>query len=134
MRRFFVLILCLVCTARTVSAETRQLVINSVVVDPVSGLSLVSGKYLGSNPTVTINDIRVQVLSGSSSLLLIELPASVRSQRGTYRLAINRDHTPAVFDYICARDRWFRSVDWNGGATGPQGPAGPAGPWDPLEP
>ena len=71
MRRFTILVLCLMCTARTVSAEQRQLVINSVVVDPNSGLSLVSGKYVGSNPTVTINDIRVQVLSGSSQLLLI---------------------------------------------------------------
>ena len=40
MRRFVVLILCLMCTSRTVFAETRQLVINNVVVDQRSGLSL----------------------------------------------------------------------------------------------
>src|SRR5258706_3368494 len=94
MRRFILLILCLVCTTRTVSADTRQLVIHNVIVDLRSGLSLVSGKYFGSTPTVTINDIRVSVLNGSSQLLLIELPASVRVQPGTYRITRERDRTP----------------------------------------
>jgi hypothetical protein len=57
-----------------------------VLVDQASGLSLVSGNYFGWAPTVTINDIQVQVLSASSQLLLIEVPVSVRGQAGTYRL------------------------------------------------
>ena len=131
MRRFTILILCLVCTSRTVSAQTRQLVINSVVVDQASGLSLVSGTYFGSTPTVTINDIRVQVLSGSSQLLLIELPASVRAQPGTYRLIVDRDHGPKgqdMFALTIASEPAPAPLSSNIGSMRSPGPAGPAGP------
>ncbi len=126
MRRFILLILCLVCTTRTVSAETRQLVINNVVVDQRSGLSLVSGKHFGSTPAVTINDIQVSVLNGSSQLLLIELPASVRAQPGTYRVTVERDRTPNGKDTFTLV---IVSLPSGGsGKAGPPGPAGPAGP------
>src|SRR6267378_4241925 len=123
MRRFILLILCLVCATRTVSADTRQLVIHNVVVDQRSGLSLISGKYFGSTPTVTINDIQVSVLSGSSQLLLIELPASVRAQPGTYRLTVERDRTPNGQDTFT-----LTIVSSASTATGKAGPPGPAGP------
>jgi hypothetical protein len=130
MRRFILLILCLVCTTRTVSAETRQLVINNVVVDQRSGLSLVSGKHFGSTPAVTINDIQVSVLNGSSQLLLIELPASVRAQPGTYRVTVERDRTPNGKDTFTLVI--VSAPSGGSGKAGPPGPAGPAGPVGPA--
>ena len=121
MRRFILLILCLVCATRTVSADTRQLVIHNVVVDQRSGLSLISGKYFGSTPTVTISDIQVSVLNGSSQLLLIELPASVRAQPGTYRITVERDRTPNGQDTFS-----LTIVSAPSGGTGKAGPPGPS--------
>src|ERR1700704_3413798 len=126
MRKLAILIVCLVCATRTVSAETRQLVINSVVVDQGSGLALVGGNYFGSTPTVTINDISVQVLGASSQLLLIELPASVRAQPGTYRLMVDRDHSATGQDTF--------ELTTRGGTAGPPGPPGPTGATGPAGP
>jgi hypothetical protein len=117
------------CTTRTVSAETRQLVINNVVVDQRSGLSLVSGKHFGSTPAVAINDIQVSVLNGSSQLLLIELPASVRAQPGTYRVTVERDRTTNGKDTFTLVI--VSAPSGGSGKAGPPGPVGPAGPAGP---
>ncbi len=147
MRRFTLLILCLVCTTRTVSAEVRQLIINNVVVDQRSGLSLISGKHFGSTPTVTINDIQVSVLNGSSQLLLIELPVSVRAQPGTYRVTVERNRTPNGKDTFTlvivsapsggsgeAGPPGPAGLAGSAGPAGPAGPPGPAGPAGPVGP
>ena len=83
MRQLTILILCLMCATRTVSAETRQLVINSVVVDQASGLSLVSGNYFGTTPTVTMDEhSHLGAQRPRRGCCLIRTPTSVRAAVG----------------------------------------------------
>jgi hypothetical protein len=119
MKRLLLLILCLVCTSRTVSAEAAQQVsINGAVVDHVSGLVLVSGSQFGTTPpAVTIDSMPVTVLSASPQAIVVELPASLLAQPGTYLLTVQRDTSPkGSATFVLAI-----------GAIGPQGPRGLTG-------
>ncbi len=131
MRKLAALIFCLLCAQGTVTAEQKQLVINSAAVDPVSGLVLVTGQQFGTMPAVTIDNMPVRVLSGSQEVLVVELPASLLAQPGTYLLTVERSQG--------ANDRG-QSANERGqgakgsasfvlavGAIGPQGPRGEAG-------
>src|SRR5436309_14348922 len=88
MRKLAALIFCLLCAQGTVIAAP-QVVINSAVVDPASGLVLVTGEQFGTMPAVTIDNMPVRVLPGSQEVLLVvEFPASLLLQPGTYLLTV----------------------------------------------
>src|SRR5258705_257000 len=97
MRKLAAVILCVLCGQGTVFAgkgqlpevgQQKQPVINSAAVDSVSHLLIVTGEQFGSAPTVTIDGMTVGVRSGSSEVLVVELPESVLLHPGTYRLSV----------------------------------------------
>src|SRR5712691_8676176 len=117
MRKLAALIFCLLCAQSTVLAQQKQLVINSAAVDPVSGLVLVTGQQFGTMPAVTIDSMPVRVLSGSQEVLVVELPASLLAQPGTYLLTVERSQgAKGSASFVLAV-----------GAIGPQGNPGPQG-------
>jgi hypothetical protein len=114
-------------------AYADRLLIRSAVPDMNAGALFISGVGFGASPKVEIAGVRVLVLSASDELLLVELPAAVRAQPGTYLLRVMRDLFAASFD-VTIGAVGPRGDAGPQGDTGPQGPAGPKGDVGPTGP
>jgi len=116
MRKLAAVVFCLVCAQGTVNAQYRQNVITSAVVDKVGGLVLVAGQF-GFNPLVTINGMPVHVISASAQMMVVELPASLLNEPGTYLVTVSTGSG--------SKQTTFFEITV--GAVGPQGPRGADG-------
>jgi hypothetical protein len=131
------LILLLSCSA----AFAQQLVIRSAVPDSTAGTLFIAGQNFGASPTVEIDAIPVVVRSSSPELLLVDVPASVLAQPGSYLLSVRkgkRDVDRDVFavtigavgpkgDSGLQGERGLQGPAGADGARGPEGPAGSQG-------
>jgi hypothetical protein len=103
-------------------AFAQQLVIKSAIADQTAGTLFISGENFGTAPQVEINGLHSALLSASSELLLVQVPASVVAQPGTYLLKVTRGKRD--------QDRDVFAVTI--GAAGPRGEVGPEGPQGPA--
>jgi hypothetical protein len=103
------------------SAFAQQLVIKSAIPDHSVGTLFISGENFGSAPDVEINGLDAPVVSSSPQLLLVQVPASVVAQPGSYLLKVLRGKREQE------RDVFALTV----GAVGPEGEQGPQGPEGP---
>jgi hypothetical protein len=116
MRKLAAVVFCLVCAQGTVNAQYRQNVITSAVVDRMGGLVLLTGQF-GWNPSVTIQGMTVHVASASPQMMVVELPASLLNQPGTYLLTMTTGSGSKATTFF----------EISVGAVGPQGPRGTDG-------
>jgi hypothetical protein len=132
-----VVVLSAVLFATTTFAQ--QLVIHSAVPDTSAGTLFISGQNFGATPTVEINAIPVVARSSSSELLLVDVPASVLAQPGSYLLSVRRGKRDTDRDVFAVTigavgpkgdpgPQGERGLQGPVGADGPRGPEGPAGP------
>jgi Collagen triple helix repeat (20 copies) len=131
MRKLAAVVFCLVCAQGTVNAQYRQNVITSAVVDKASGLVLVAGQF-GWNPLVTINGMTVHVMSASSQMMVVELPASLLDQPGAYLLTVSTGSGSKQTTFFeitvgAVGPQGPRGADGASGAKGDPGPAGATG-------
>jgi hypothetical protein len=100
-------------------AFAQQLVIHSALSDVTAGTMLIEGENLGGPSAVVKIDLYpAPVLNGSPELLLVQMPASVLAQPGSYLLTVERGKRTTE------RDVFNVAV----GALGPKGDVGPQGP------
>jgi hypothetical protein len=91
-------------------------------------LTITGTNFGKARPLVSLDGLPVSVLSYTTTLVVVSVPASLDSTPGTYLLKItvssqdDNNYANAVFDVLL------------GDTTGPQGPAGPAGPIGPAGP
>src|SRR5258706_15338002 len=116
MRKLAAVVFCLVCAQGTVTAESRPNVVTSAVVDYASGLVLVTGQF-GFNPLVAIDGMAVRVISAAPQLMVVELPASLLNEPGTYLLTVTASPASRATTTFSIAVR----------AIGPKGPRGEAG-------
>jgi hypothetical protein len=100
------------------AAYAQQLVIHSAVPDFNGGTLFISGENFGTSPQIELNAIPVVVRSASPQLLLVDVPASVLAQPGSYLLDVRRGKRESERDVF----------NFTIGAVGPKGDAGPQGP------
>jgi hypothetical protein len=98
-------------------AFAQQLVIRSAVPDSNAGTLFIAGQNFGSDPSVEIDGTQVQILSSSPELLMVEVPASVLVQPGSFLLTVARGKKTTERDVF----------NFTIGAVGPMGEQGPIG-------
>jgi hypothetical protein len=120
-------------------AFAQQLVIKSAVPDQNAGTLFIAGENFGTAPSVEINGLHAAVQNASPQLLLVQVPASVLAQPGSYLLTVARGKKTSerdVFNFTIGAVGPMGEPGPAGpkGDTGEQGPAGPPGPSGPQGP
>jgi len=114
-------------------AIAQQLVVKSAVPDQSAGTLFISGENFGTAPVVAINGLSASILTASPQLLLVQMPASVVAQPGSYLLQVargKRDQERDVFAVTIGAvgPKGDSGEPGANGAAGPQGPQGETGP------
>lgn len=102
------------------TALLHQLTVLEAFVDLEEELIHVIGRNFGSNPTVHLGDVELQVLESTDNVITAALSAL---PPGSYRLTVRRGILP-----LPGRSDDFEMTLGAAGPPGPEGPAGPPGP------
>jgi hypothetical protein len=112
----------------------KPLLITRAVADAANETLTISGQHFGNRaPNVTLEQLPLQVLSATSSSVVVQLPHGLVP--GSYLLRVKRGrYNHEVGYFVVAVTAAYSEAAGVAGPPGPQGPEGPMGPQGPAGP